>query len=357
MSRLRALAAADHAALLSLKLLAAANMLFLVIFMILCVMAAGRAHAATPACTGSDLLATLEKNDPALLERIRREAAATKNGEGLLWKIERGVEAPSFLFGTMHMTDPRVTGLTQAAMHALEASGTLVIETTDVLDEARMMAALAAEPELMMFTDGTTLASLLSPGDAAIVASALEERGIPEDSVSRMKPWMLSGMVALPACEMARKAGGAPVLDVMLARQASAGGKDVEGLETIADQLRAMASLPMEFHIKGLVETLKLGERLNDVIETMIVLYEREATGMFWPLLRAVLPEGSGDAIGYAAFEEALITGRNRTMADGAEPLLRRGNAFIAVGALHLPGPEGLIELLRAAGYRVSRVR
>ena len=215
----------------------------------------------------------------------------------------------------------------------------VVIETTDVLDQAKMMAALAAEPELMMFTDGTTLMSLLSPEDAAIVASALEERGIPAASVARMKPWMLSGMVALPACEMARKAGGAPVLDVKLAKQAKAGGKAVEGLETIADQLRAMASLPMEFHMKGLVETLKLGDRMDDVVETMIVLYEQEDTGMFWPLFRAVLPEGSGDEVGYAMFEEALITGRNRTMVDRAEPMLRRGNAFIAVGALHLPGP------------------
>jgi len=168
---------------------------------------------------------------------------------------------------------------------------------------------------------------------------------------------MLSAMVALPACEMARKAGGAPVLDVKLAKQASAAGKQVAGLESVADQLRAMASLPMDFHIKGLVETLKLGDRMDDVVETMIVIYEKEATGMFWPLLRTVLPEGSGEGIGYAAFEEALITGRNHTMAENAAPLLRRGNAFVAVGALHLPGPEGLIELFRAAGYSVSRVR
>jgi uncharacterized protein YbaP (TraB family) len=356
MNHPRALAAADQAASLSLRLIALANLLFLAVFLAVCLLAAERAQAA-PACVGRDLMAGLEKSDPALMETIRREAAATLNGEGLLWKIEGGGAPPSYLFGTMHMTDPRVTELTPAAARALESAGTLVIETTDVLDEAKMMAAMAAEPELMMFTDGRTLTSLLSPDDAAIVAAALEARGIPAASVSRMKPWMLSGMVALPACEMARKSGGAPILDVKLARQASAGGKQVAGLESVADQLRAMASLPMDFHIKGLVETLKLGGRMDDVVETMIVLYENEATGMFWPLLRAVLPEGTGDEVGYAAFEQALVTGRNRIMAEKAEPLLRRGNAFVAVGALHLPGPEGLIELFRAAGYGVSRVR
>ena len=45
-----------------------------------------------------------------------------------------------------------------------------------------------------------------------------------------------------------------------------------------------MASLPMDFHIKGLVDTLKLGDRIDDVIETMIVLYANGDTGMFWPL-------------------------------------------------------------------------
>ena len=81
-----------------------------------------------------------------------------------------------------------------------------------------------------------------------------------------------------------------------------------------------MASLPMDFHMKGLVETLKLGDRMDDVIETMIVLYEREDTGMFWPLFRAVLPSSEDDEAGYAAFEETMITSRNRTMADACRP-------------------------------------
>ena len=145
----------------------------------------------------------------------------------------------------------------------------------------------------MMFTDGTTLSSLLSPDDAAVGRRGARRARHPAGSVAKMKPWMLSAMVALPACELARKAGGAPVLDVKLAEEAKAAGKPVEGLETVADQLRAMASLPLDFHMKGLVDTLKLGDRIDDVIETMIVLYQRGETGMFWPLFRAVLPEAA----------------------------------------------------------------
>jgi uncharacterized protein YbaP (TraB family) len=115
-----------------------------------------------------------------------------------------------------------------------------------------------------------------------------------------------------------------------------------------------MASLPMKFHIEGLVETLKLGDRADDVIETMVGLYLAGDTGMFWPFFRAVLP-GAGQG-GYAAFEQTMVTARNRTMAERALPFLEKGKAFIAVGALHLPGEAGIVELLRKDGYTVTRI-
>lgn len=353
----RAIAIADRYAPLALKLLAAANVLFFLAFLAFLMIATGRAQAeALPACTGQDMMAALAADDPGGLKAIEAEAAKTLNGKGLLWKIEKDGLEPSFLFGTMHMTDQRVTELTPAAQEVFEASGTVVIETTDVLDQAKMAQAMLAEPDLMMFTDDTTLMSLLSPEDRAVVEAGLKERGILLSSVNKMKPWIISAMVALPACELARKAAGAPVLDVKLAEDAKGARKNLEGLETVADQLRAMASLPMEFHLQGLVETIRLGDTMDDVIETMIVLYEREETGMFWPLFRAALPSGENDDMGYAAFEQAMITNRNKTMAKSAQSILVKGNAFIAVGALHLPGPDGLVEEFRKAGYRVTAV-
>lgn len=302
------------------------------------------------------MLSALQKNDPASYRKIEAEAAATPNGKGLLWKLEKPGEKPSFLFGTMHMTDPRVTTLPPEAQKAYDAAGTIIIETTDVLDKQKMMVAMLKEPDLMMFTDSTTLASLLSPDDAAAMNAALDARGIPPATVAKMKPWMLSAMMALPACELARQSGGAPVLDVRLAQGAKASGKPVEGLETAESQLRAMASLPLAFHMKGLVDTLKLGDKINDINETMIVLYQRGDTGMFWPLFRVAMPEGTDDPAGYAAFEETMITSRNKVMVEHAEPILARGNVFMAVGALHLPGPEGLVEDFRKAGYTVTPV-
>jgi len=352
----RVIAIADRAALVSLKLLVALNVLFFLSFLIVALLAAGRARAETPVCAGADMLSALQKDDPATYRKIEAEAAATPNGKGLLWKLEKTGEKPSFLFGTMHMTDPRVTTLPPEAQKAFDAAGTLIIETTDVLDKQKMMTAMLKEPDLMMFTDSTTLSSLLTPDEAAAMNAALDARGIPPASVAKMKPWMLSAMMALPACELARQSGGAPVLDVKLAESAKAAGKLVEGLETAESQLRAMASLPLAFHMKGLVDTLKLGDKVNDINETMIVLYQRGDTGTFWPLLRSMSPGEEDDAAGYAAFEQAMITDRNKVMVDHAQPILAKGNAFMAVGALHLPGPEGLVEDFRKAGYTVTAV-
>lgn len=351
----RAVALADRLAMPALKLLAAINVLFFLSFLLVAALAVGQARAETPTCTGVDLMEALRKDDPAAASKIEADARATPNGSGLLWKIEKAGLGTSYLFGTMHMTDPRVTALPPFAQAAFDASSTVVIETTDVLDQAKMMAAIGQKPELMMFTDKTTLQSLLSPEDAKAVEAALAERGIPLASVAKMKPWMLSAMVALPACEMARKAAGLPVLDVKLAKDAEAAGKELRGLETVTDQLEAMASLPMDFHIRGLVDTLKLGDRMDDVVETMISLYLKGEVGAIWPLFREVLPDGGAEE-GYAAFEEVMVTARNKTMAAEADPILKEGGAFVAVGALHLPGAEGIVEILRRSGYSVTAV-
>lgn len=345
---------ADRLAQPAMWLIAALHLLFLAsIFAIFLTAPA----AAQPACTGADLFAELEKNDPAALAKIEARAAETPNGDSILWRIEKDGIKPSWLFGTIHMTDPRVTELGADARTAFDASERLVIETTDVLDEARLMGQLAQRPDLMMFTDGQTIADLVSGEDAEILARGLQDRGIPMSSVVKMKPWMLMAALAMPACENARKASGVRILDAKLAADAAAAGKGVAGLETGIEQLEAMASLPMDFHVRGLIDTLRLGHKADDVVETMISLYLQGRTNLFWPLFEATLGDGEELGEGYEAFEQTIILKRNVTMVDRADPILASGGAFMAVGALHLPGREGIVELLRAKGYSVQPVR
>lgn len=334
-----------------LKLVAAANALFFASFLAIAIMAAGEARAQDVACAGQDMLPGLPAET---LKKIEADTAATPNGDGRLWKIEKAGLKPSFLFGTMHMTDPRVISLTPEAQQVYDGAETVVIETTEILDEKKAAAALFSKPDLMMFTDATTLSSLVKPGDLPALEQGLAARGIPLATVNKMKPWMIAGLVALPACELKRKKGGAPFLDIKLAKDALAAGKKIDGLETMVEQIGAMASLPLEFHVQGLVDTLKLGDEMENVMETMIVLYTQGRTGAIMPFLKSVAPEGSSDSAKYGDFEEVMINARNAVMAKRAEQILASGNAFIAVGAMHLPGKNGLVEHFRNAGYTVT---
>jgi uncharacterized protein len=335
-----------------LGFIALIHSLFFASFLI--VLLAAGAQAEEIACKGSNMVTALQESDPAAYAKIEQEAAAIPNGNYRLWKIEKVGLKPSFLFGTMHLTDPRVIDLTPQAKAAFDGADTVVIETTEVLDPQVSAKALLARPDLMMFMDQTTLISLLSHKDRQIVENGLKTRGIPLITVNKMKPWMIAGLVALPACELKRKQGGAPFLDIKLGKDAQAAGKKIDGLETIVEQLDAMASLPLEFHLKALVDTLALGEKIDDVMETMIALYVEGKPGLIMPFLKSVSPAGSLETEGYGDFEEKMVHARNKVMATRAEKILGEGNAFIAVGALHVPGDKGLVELFRSAGYTVT---
>ncbi|MCO6180310.1 TraB/GumN family protein [Ciceribacter sp. RN22] len=309
------------------------------------------------ACPGIDLLSDLKQKDSGAYEAILREAAKTPNGKGIFWKIEKDGLAPSYLLGTMHVTDPRVLRMPKGAPEALAVSSTIVVESDEILDDKKAAAAILLRPDLTMFTDGTSITDHLSAEDATRLEAGLQQRGIPLATVLRMKPWIISSFVALPGCEVARKAKGASFLDKHIAEEAVKAGKPVVGLETFAEQLEAVSSLPVDFHLQALIETVALGDRMNDVVETMVRLYTTGEIGMTMPMLQKVAPGKTGDSdSGYAAFERRIVLDRNKTMAERAMPLLAKGGVFIAVGALHLPGNEGLVELLRKQGYSVTAV-
>ena len=316
--------------------------------------------SANQSCGGVNLFAQI--TDKQVLTKIDDEAAAQPNADGLLWRIKKDNLPESYLFGTMHVTDPRVLNLPANAQAAFDKSISLVIETTDVLDPAKASIAILKRPDLMNFTDGTNLEQLIPAEDLAMVKSELSKRGMPLGAVKMFKPWMLAAMLATPACEAARKSQGVEILDISLATRAKAAEKPVLGLETMEEQISAMASLPMKDHINGLVETLRMGGVADDVFETMIALYTEGNTARIMPAISAALEAKTGrtelaDLEAQAAFEEKMITNRNTIMAARLPQKLAEGGAFVAIGALHLPGELGVIQQLKDTGYTVEVVK
>lgn len=315
------------------------------------------AHAADVACTGTNVLTELQKKDPARYAAVQAEANAVPNGKGTFWKVEKTGLEPSYLLGTMHLTDPRVLKMPAGAQEAFKTAKTVVIESDEILDEKKAAMALLAKPELTMFTDGSTITGLLGKEESAKLETGLKTRGISLGLVERMKPWMIASFVSLPACEMARKSEGVAFLDKKIAEDAVASGKQLKGLETMAEQLQAMNELPVKFHLRALIETLDLGDRMNDITATMLDLYTKGEIGMIVPMLNAATADVDGSKSDYAAFEQRIVIDRNHVMASRAGPSFEQGATFMAVGALHLPGKEGVVQLLRDQGFTLTAVQ
>ena len=112
---------------------------------------------------------------------------------------------------------------------AYETAKTVIVESDEIVDDRKAAAALMMQPELTMFTDGKSIKDFLQADEQEKLTAGLKQRGIPLTLVAKMKPWMIASFVALPACEMSRKAAGASFLDKKLAEDALKQGKSAEG--------------------------------------------------------------------------------------------------------------------------------
>src|SRR5262249_20785471 len=160
----------------------------------------------------------------------------------------------------------------------------------------------------------------------------------------------------MPACEQLRQAHGLKALDQRLADDAKGRGVPVVGLETAESQLRAMAGMSTLTQLVLVVSAVRYGHRAEDLLETMVQSYLRRDLSSTWPLQYYLQEKASLPRSAVEELETALLTRRNHGMRDAALPLLAEGGLFIGVGAGHLPGREGLVELLRQSGFTVTAV-
>jgi uncharacterized protein len=331
------------------KILVAAAILFS--------LAAG-AHAQAPVCTGKNVLEELRTSDPPAHARILAAAAAAENANAILWRIDKAGTAPSYLFGTMHLTDERINALSPAIKAALANSRRLVLELDD-LSPGGFMKLIAGSPQLvsiMMFTDGRRLDQLLGRDDFAKVSDILSRYGVPAVAAGQFRPWLATLLLAVSGCEQRRVGAGLLPLDAHLAKDAEGRGIKALGLETLESQFRALASVPEADQVEILRSGVRFYDRIDDLIETMVQLYLQRQLGAIWPL-QLVLSEKVGvSAKVFESAEQSLLTTRNLGMRDKALEYLADGSTFMAVGALHLPGRLGLVALLREAGYALTAV-
>ncbi|MEZ5817529.1 MAG: TraB/GumN family protein [Hyphomicrobiaceae bacterium] len=306
-------------------------------------------------CRGHDVLPELYASVPGARERVQAAASRTPNGEALLWRISRAGIKPSYLFGTIHLSDERVTVLPRSVVEAMDAAKLVALEVADVSPKA-FGVALAKLQDRVVFTDGRSLASMLDTVEMASVHSSLSAVGFPPAAQDRLRPWFVSMMLSVSKCERKRLQTGLQPLDLQIGARARKRGLAVVSLETLEGQLLAMASIPEGDQLSTLKATLKTKARTADAVESMLQRYLAREMAKVLPMQAEMMRAAGVDPSAMKSLQHALLTVRNPRMRDAALPILVKGEAFIAVGALHLIGEDGLVALLREAGYEVTPV-
>ena len=259
--------------------------------------------------------------------------------QGLLFEIsaaESG-EPPCYLFGTIHSEDPRVLSLPAQTQAAFDRSDVFVMEA--IPDAQAVIRAMMA----MVYTDGRGLAQVAGQPLYEQTVAALAERGMAEEAIKDYKPWAAATLLGMP------QAGTGEFLDIRLYKAALAAGKPVYGLESIEEQLAVFDTLTEDDQIALLRETLEARPELPEVFTRLLEAYLSRDLASLERLGDEYLRRGDPQLA--ARFRHAALEVRNQHMTDRMLAYLGRGGCFIAVGALHLPGKEGVLARLGQAGF------
>lgn len=275
---------------------------------------------------------------PPLKERA--EIPAAVHEQGILWRVSHEGSPDSYVFGTIHISDPAVMNFDARVQQAFEATEQFVLEV--VLEPESIQAMQHA----MFYHEGQTLSAQTGAPLFEAIMRLAPAHGLPPELVDYMRPWAIHMTLAAPP-------GGGIPMDMALMLEAQKEGKAIYGLESVEEQVSVLGDLPVREQVALLTQTVCHYDQLQEETQTMVNMYlERNLAGLLSEGMRYELGNPQTDR----RVNESLIWRRNLTMFERLKPILGTGSAFVAVGALHLPGERGLLELLARDGYTLERI-
>lgn len=308
---------------------------------------------AAAACQGRDLLATLPGPERAALEAA---VAAQPFAVGNHWRATRG-GSTIHVIGTFHMFDARMTMHMRKLMPVLHQAGAIYLEATEK-EMAELQAAMASRPELM-FTTGPTLPERLTDEEWQQLSAEMQARGIPAFLASKFRPWYVSVLLGVPPCAMDAAGGTSNGLDHLILTAAHEMGTPALPLEPYDTVFRIFENMPDTDEIEMIRASLPLTAMAEDMFAAMVAAYFREDHRMIWEMSRTMTTARADDpakaAADFTLLEEALVNSRNRAWMDVILPAAEGRTIVVAVGAGHLAGQQGLLNLLAEAGYSLER--
>jgi uncharacterized protein YbaP (TraB family) len=265
----------------------------------------------------------------------------------LLWKVTgKDLTMPTYLFGTIHMICADDIQISDSLGAAIQKADQVYLELN--LDN---MSELMSVINKMKMRGDTTLAQLLSPDEYSRVKTFFSVSGkgmIPFSMLERYKPMLAASTLM----QGSLNCSSATAMEQLVMKSAKRAGKSIKGLETMAFQMSIFDSIPYSIQAKQLVHYIdNFGkEDNNKEFNELVKSYKDQDLKKLESL---TLKEDNG----YDKFTEIMLYKRNEDWVNKLKELMPKGSLVVAVGAGHLPGNRGLIDLLRKAGYTVEPVK
>jgi uncharacterized protein YbaP (TraB family) len=283
-----------------------------------------------------------------LVSSVQAGESAGAGPKSFLWKVQSKA-ATAFILGSVHLAKPDIYPLPRKIEESFDKSAVLALEADPA--KAQDTALLRQMLVAAAYAKGGTLKEHLSKETFELARREIERLGLPMESFSRTKPWFLA--MSIETLEFQRldydPANG---IDVYFAGKA-AGKKQIVELESFYYQIRLLNGFSDREQELFLFYTLKDMATLQDEIEELMAAWRTGDTKTMERLVTRTLTESPE----LRPIFDKLFYKRNREMTARIEQMLQgKQTVFVTVGAAHLVGKEGIIELLRGKGFTVEQM-
>lgn len=279
----------------------------------------------------------------------QKSSKVTAAENTLLWKISgKSLSKPSYLFGTMHLLCGDDIVLSDSLKTAIRGASRVYLE----LEMDNLFEMMGAMQNMQMKGD-TTLADLLTAEEYKKVKAYFEDGSsmFPFQMLQSFKPLLATTMIAQQESKAAA-CDNMIAMEALIMSEAKQNNIKVKGLETMNFQLGLFDQIPYKMQAKQLYEAIiqiKDSTATNDMVQ-LTNAYRNQKLEMLEALMKK-------EDAGMKNFTELLLYKRNENWATKLAEMMPDGSLVVAVGAGHLPGSRGVINLLRKAGYKVEPVR
>ncbi len=261
----------------------------------------------------------------------------------LLWKVSgKDLKKPSFLFGTFHLLCKEDIHFSDALKNVIKTVDTIYMEM-DMDDPTVMLSGMM----YMNMKDGKTLKDLYTPEEYKRLESYFSDTlKMPMMLFQKAKPYFLVALLYPRMMDCASPSG----VEQEIIKIAKEEKKSINGLETMKLQASVFDSIPYDWQAKELLKNIDSFPKYKKEFDEMLQVYKNQNMDSLESMMTK--SEFGGDE-----FSEILLGNRNRDWVTQLNSIMKKQSVLVAVGAGHLPGKDGLIELLRKQGYKVEPLK